>query len=467
MSAAGDLIRATVTELEGEISALTLERDKAIAERDQAVADMHKALSDYAVVAEELAACLEGEPEPEPEPEPTPIPDPVPPPLPPPPPGPQPSDGHYVSLTDDINKAISSHGENATYILEPGVSNLSAALVTKKGIILQSDPKVHRTFKGPGAGGVPFIRVNVNGMVLRGIGAKYFGPANTDKGAGMVDFNGGTDFLAEDCDFGYSNRCGISGHGTWTYRRTHVHHVAKLGFQGQAKVIANCELSYNGRIDIGALTNGAVTPWDIKNQDKGGTKFVESKGMRVITEVPGLPSLFTHHNGGTGFWCDIENEDVYAEYVLSEDNARHGISMEVSYGSVELINPISRRNGTLKRDGETTTPVPAGILISLTPDVHIVNPLVEDCWNGLILRQWAHPQSLPESDPDRVGNTDRKRLGLQNIIIDGGKVTRSKQFDGGVHGPEQSGLRPTRNIHYNGTQFDVDAVFCGPRHIAA
>lgn len=443
MTAAGDLIRATVTELEGELASLTLERDKALGERDKALAD--------------LATCLEGEPEPEPEPEPTPIPIPVPLPI----PGPQPSDGHYVSLTDDINKAINSHGENAVYVLEPGTSNLASPIVAKKGITLWSDPKVKRYFKGPGAGGVPFVRVSANGMTFRGIKASYFGPANTDQGAGMVDFANGTDLLLEDCDFGYTNRCGISGHGTWVYRRTYVHHVAKLGFQAAAKLIANCELSHNGRIDIGTMTNGAVTPWNPGDQDKGGTKFVKSKGMRIVTEVPGLPSLFTHHNGGTGLWWDIQNEDVYAEYVLSEDNARHGISMEVSYGSFEIVKPICRRNGTIKRSGETTTPVPAGILVSMTPDVEVIDGVVEDCYNGMIVRQWAHPQVM-----GLIGDATKSRLGVENVIFRGGKVTRSRQFDGGVHGPHVSGTRPTRNIHYNDVQFDTDAAYCGPRHIA-
>lgn len=378
----------------------------------------------------ELAECQDA-------PSPTPIP-PV-----PVPPGPQPPDGHYVSLADDVNAAIRQHPAGSTFVLEPGNRNLAEPLVRKAGNVVWS---VGAMFTGEGAGGYPFLPVDVAGLTLLGIGAKYFGPATTDQGSGMVDFEGGVDLYLEGCDFGYSNRSAVSGHGSWTMIDTHLHHCGKYAAQGAFKLIRDCEWSYCG------VNSSGVTGWT-ESQDRGGCKFVKSKGMRV-------EGLYTHHHGGTGLWWDIQNENIYAEDVVSEDNARHGISIEVSYGPAELVNPIVRRCGTIKRSGETDVPVPAGILVSMSPNVTVTDATVEDCWNGLIVRQWKHPQVI-----GTIGNADKSRLGVENVIFQGGRVTRSKQFDAGLHGSHVDGTRPTRNIHWNDVVFDDNASTCSPLHV--
>lgn len=382
-----------------------------------------------------LADC-QGTPDPDPDPDPDPI------------PGPQPPDGHYVALGDDVNKAINSHPAGSTFVFEPGERKLSEPLARKAGNRYWSDGAM---FVGPGAGGVPFLPLTagLNGLVLQGIGAKYFGPANADQGAGMIDFQGGTNLLLEDCDFGFSNRSVVSGHGSWDMVRTYVHHGGKYSVQGAFGLIEDCEWSHSGRKDI-----PGVAPWTSSN-DKGGSKFVLSDGLRVIR-------LYTHDHGWTGFWCDIQNENIYLEDVRSEDNVRHGISIEVSYGPATIIRPRVKRCGTEagKKSGETDVPVPAGILISMSPDVTVIDPQVEDCYNGIMVRQWNHPQVI-----GTVGNADRSKLGVENISIEGGFVKNSKQFDAGVHGPHIAGTRPTRNIHWNDVDFDVDAKFTSALHV--
>lgn len=363
-----------------------------------------------------------------------------------PPPGPQPNEGHYVALGDDVNAAIRQHPAGSVFAIEPGNRPLAEPLVRKKGNRLWSTPG-ESMFVGPGAGGVPFLPVDVDGLILQGIGARDFGPATTDAGAGMIDHDGGTDLRLEDCDFGYSNRSILSGHGSYEMLRTHLHHGGKYACQGAMGLIEDCEWSYSGRADI-----PGVEPWT--TSDKGGCKFVKSKGMRIV-------GLHTHHHGGTGLWWDIQNEDAYAEDVVSTDNARHGISIEVSYGPFHLVRPVVHRCGTVKGAKETSVPVPAGILVSMTPDVVADDATVEDCWNGLVVRQWNHPQVA-----GTVGNADKSRLGVENVIFNGGRVTRSKQFDAGLHGPEVAGTRPTRNIHWNGVAFDADASFSSPLHIS-
>lgn len=370
-------------------------------------------------------------------------------PPPPPPPPPPTGGGIEVLLTENINDAINKNPAGKLFTLEPGDRTLKVPLVTKKGNELFCPTLT--MFVGPGAGSAPFLVANdsATGMTLSGIGAKYYGPANSDQGAGMIDFQGGTNLTFERGDFGYSNKSVISGHKSWDMLHTYVHHGGKYSVQGAFGLIQDCEWSHSGRKDI-----AGVAPWTASN-DKGGSKFVLSKGCRVIR-------LLTHDHGWTGIWFDIQNEDVYLEDVISRDNARHGISIEVSYGPVTIIRPVVQRCGTeaAKKSGETNIPVPAGILISMSPNVTVLNPEVEDCYNGIIVRQWNHPQVL-----GTVGNADASRLGVQNISIEGGFVKNSKQFDAGVHGSQQAKALQTKNIHYKGVEFDSDAKFCGPRDI--
>lgn len=359
---------------------------------------------------------------------------------PPPIPGPEPPDGHYVALGDSINDAVNQHPAGSTFILEPGPRKLSVPLAQKAGNVYHSG-EGGAMFTGPGAGAIPFLPVVVHGLVLQGIGAKYFGPANTDAGAGMVDFTGGTDLLMEDCDFGYSNRSAVSGHGSWNMTRTHLHHCGKYAAQGAFDQILDCEWSFCGRNDI-----PNVVGWT-ESQDRGGCKFVKSNGLHI-------EGLYTHDHDGTGLWWDIGNVDGYAKNVLSENNARHGISMEVSYGPFELVNPVVKNCGTTKRSGETDVPVPAAILVSMTPNVQVTNPTVEDCWNGLVVRQWKHPQVI-----GTIGDLDKSRLGVQNVTFTGGSVTRVKQFDGGLHGSHVDGTLATKNLHWSAVKWDPDAKF--------
>ena len=76
--------------------------------------------------------------------------------------------------------------------------------------------------------------------------------------------------------------------------------------------------------------------------EAGGFKFDNSRGIVVRNSC-------VHHNDGVGMWNDIDNVDTLFENNKSFENARVGISQEISYAAV-IRNNIVARNGS-QRDG--------------------------------------------------------------------------------------------------------------------
>jgi hypothetical protein len=104
-----------------------------------------------------------------------------------------------------------------------------------------------------------------------------------------------------------------------------------------------------------------------------GTKFVGTKNLVVRRN-------FVHHNVGPGLWTDVNNIDVLYEGNRIEDNAKAGLTHEISYRAIIRRNVITR-NGTSR-------PYPywverACILISNSSDVEVYENICEDNWQGI------------------------------------------------------------------------------------
>lgn len=369
----------------------------------------------------------------------------------PPPPDSWPTGGILIVPGQDANTAINAQPAGTMFRFAAGIHGFFQPLALKGGnTYLADDPENLPKLVGSGPGGFPFAHATVSNITLKGLDVGFFGPANTTEGGSMVnkaDGSGnaaGVNWLIEDCVIGDTNNGIIRWGPGWTVNRCVLHDGGRYALHGGGmsgvKKLTDCEFRHIGYVAT--------------DNNRGGTKFAVTSGVEI-------DGLWTHDIRGSGLWFDIKNENGKLSNVLAEDCTRMGINLEVSYGPFEIVNPIMRRCGADKKSSEGPDwPIPGGMQLSMTPDVTVTNPLVEDCRNGITVIQWNHPQIL-----GTIGTLDASKCGNENIIINGGKITGIAEWDAGLAGTRPAGTRPTQNIHWNGVEFDADAKFRSALHI--
>lgn len=363
---------------------------------------------------------------------------------------PWPTGGVLIPAGGNVNQIVNARPAGTLFRLGVGVHPFTGSIAQKGGNKYISDfpPAAGKPSRlvGAGTGASPFCLVTTPGLQFKGLDISNFGPADSSEGGAMLHSGvGGTGALVEDCNIGLTNNTVVRWGSGWVVRRTRMYDGGRYAMSGGGnlgvKTLQDCEWFHCG--------------WTADGSDRGGNKFSLTTGVVI-------DGLWTHGHWGNGLWLDIQNMAGTIDRLVSEDNGKSGLFLEVSYGPFTVNSPIIRRCGANKSGQPADWPVPAGILISMTPDVAVNNPVVEDCRNGISIIQWDHPQIIGTK-----GNLDESRCGNENVIVTGGRVTRSLEYDGGLAGTRPAGTRPTRNVHYNGVQWDADARFRGPLHVAA
>jgi hypothetical protein len=369
----------------------------------------------------------------------------------PPPPDDWPTGGVLIRPEDNLGVAVSANPAGTMFRFMPGIYGFSQPLPLKGGnTYIADDPSNLPKLVGSGPAGFPFAHATVGNVTLKGLDVSFFGPANTTEGGSMVnkaDGSGnaaGVNWLIEDCVLGDTNNGIVRWGSGWTINRTVFHDGGRYALHGGGmqgvKLLKDCEWRHIGYV--------------ASDNNRGGSKFAVTSGIVI-------DGLWVHDIRGSGVWFDIKNENGKIANVLAEDCTRMGINLEVSYGPFVIENPIMRRCGSDKKSSEGADwPIPGGMQLSMTPDVTVTNPLVEDCRNGITVIQWNHPQIL-----GTIGTLDASKCGNENIVINGGKITRCAEWEAGLAGNRPAGTRPTKNVHWNDVTFDSDAKFRSALHI--
>jgi len=270
-----------------------------------------------------------------------------------------------------------------------------------------------------GGDGPKLLGVKVQNYMRVGDGWKHGLPA-------VVDTWGMNEFEIGWCDIGHTDTKLIQL-GGWTHvHDSYLHDAAEFCLHsGWHSVVDRVE----------AWNSGMNTPLNVPSGDKGFMKVAKSPG--------GTMRNLTVHDCRIGPWWDINNRNVVLEDFYVYDIPRMGVFLEISYG------PMTVRNGLIRNTGNSGNvyyegAVPAGLLISLTPDISIDAVRVENSQAGIINLQWNHPNTF---DPDW------SRLGLQNNVITNCHASGIKGSAFGVVGTYQAGTRPV-DVTYRDCTYD-------------
>lgn len=360
-----------------------------------------------------------------------------------------PQGGVFLPPGADVNAFINANPAGTMFRFGTGQHNMTTSLAVKANNYYIGDTPANKpAIVGPGkAGNVPFVNATVPGVTLKGLDVLNFGKSGTTEGAASIHFadgGAGTNWLIEDCWLGMTDNVIMRWGPGWTVRRTKFYDGGRYAVHGGTKtglkLMEDCEWVHCG--------------WVQTSNNRGGCKFSFTSGITV-------KRTWIHDIRGNGLWWDIANENGYAEDVTVEDCTRNGFNMEVCYGPFTFLRPIARRCGATKFGSEGPDwPIPGGVQCSMTPDITIIDPLVEDCRNGITVIQWAHPQIV-----NPPGGNEPSLCGNQNIIINGGTITNIDEWAAGLAGEEQAVTRDTGNIHYNNVMFDPNANFRSALHI--
>ena len=200
------------------------------------------------------------------------------------------------------------------------------------------------------------LMIRSAGSVVRGVGVRRFAPSVPDMGAVTVENNG---VLIENVAITDSATTGLHvGSGTTT----------------SGVVIRNVRVSRSGMLGINAsyadhLTLDHVVSVNNNTEHfntspvSGGVKIGRTRGITVRN------SVFSH-NDGPGLWVDESSYDTTVTNSAMNDNAKHGISLEISAKAVVANNTVVDNGGY-------------GIKVNNTSNVTIVH-------NGF----WANDRSI-------------------------------------------------------------------------
>lgn len=213
----------------------------------------------------------------------------------------------------------------------------------------------------------PIRDVTIRGLVIE----KYATPAQN----GAIDGSTGASWIVRDNEIRLNHGAGIRTGTSMQAASNHIHHQGQLGIGGGGTnvVVENNELAYNN-------TAGFSSSWEA-----GGTKFSHTTGLVVRGNR-------SHHNGGPGFWTDVNNINTLYDNNTVADNAYAGIFHEISYAAVIRDNVVVR-NGwgdpshLIWLDG-------AGILINSSSDVEVFGNTLTDNANGIGAVQSARGDGL-------------------------------------------------------------------------
>lgn len=413
-----DVDEAKIVALEGSVTTLTQERDKS--------------RSDHEITKLELAECLGQEPTPDPTPAPTPTPPPV----------VWPPSGFVQLVPSDFVKGVNDHPAGTKFALAGG--NYKKTWPIKAGNRYDGDPSDPFSFMGDGVKSAPLLVATVPNVSARHFKAEGFGPSNTDEGSGIIDYrSGGNGWLLENFELSHTSNSLVRWGPGWTLRDFWLHHAGRYaqsaGGGGAVKTIERGKWSFIGKTDDGVTA--------VASSNRGGCKFAKTNNGIVR-------GLIMEDIGWNGFWLDIQNQNWYIEDISGKRIGRSPMFLEVSYGPVMVVRPKFDDFGFVPKSGDE----PAGIKVSMTPDVTVVDPDINNGPNGIIAIQWAHPQILGVKNGEPFGDTDKSKCGNENLLVHGtGRITNIDKITAGLSGTYQKGTRPSKNMKWDLRFIQTDA----------
>lgn len=403
---------------------------------------------------------------------PPPDPVPLPPPPPPPPPGdvvePIPGNAIHIDTQAELDAAVASAPAGSNFALHGQFSRF----VPKdgNGYWGNPDPNLRTRFigSGPSVVGQPFYRGNHRDIKLRYLSIKNYGPDENNHNGSVIRASHGVSapgWDLYDVEVSHTKQNLVRWNDGWKVRSCRFHHAGALGIcgggRGAEKLMVDSETYYCG------VTHDGITA--IGTSDRGSSKFALTSNTRILRH--------RDHHCHTGLWFDLGNEKVHIEDYYFHDIERPGLDIEVSYGPFLIIRPRGERIGTKPRNDELTNnwALPPAIIITMTPDVTVIDPMIDGADQGIISHQWNHPQ---------LSGTllDKSRLGCENVIVKASapgkawvrnvtnftparRTNGTHSYSAGQTGSQQPGLRPTRNVRWEGLDFDADAKFRSSLHI--
>lgn len=174
--------------------------------------------------------------------------------------------------------------------------------------------------------------------------------------------NLGDDWLMNRCEVRYNHYAGVYTGDRAILQNSYLHRNGCFGIIGSGAdvIVQDNEVAYNNNypVQIYNSYNGA-----------GGSKWVFAERLIVQRN-------FSHHNGGPGFWTDINNYDITYRNNTLEDNYRAGLFHEISY-LCKIHDNTCRRNGRISVYAPFDS-VDGQISVTNSSDVEVYNNVVED-----------------------------------------------------------------------------------------
>lgn len=275
---------------------------------------------------------------------------------------------------------------------------------------LGSMPNTHvwcDTYRGAKfANGTGAFVLPAAGMVIGGLQVEGYGTHANNQGGAKLACDGvnGQKFINLAVGKAKNNAYSIKGNFC-ELRGGEIYQAARFGWAGGGADNLVEDLYYD---TVGTLA-------DSGDSDSGLCKIVKSE-RQTVRRICGLNTRWN------GIWFDIQNQPGLVEDIYADGVGRAPLFIEVSYGGENQtgvwktwrIRRIGGKNPhNIVRDSETNLPIPAVVQISATPDIDIED-VYGDGWRvGVsLLNPASHKQITGE-----IGDTDRTRLGLQNITV--------------------------------------------------
>ena len=273
-----------------------------------------------------------------------------------------PADAERVEVGQSLQQTLDRIGEGGVAVLSSGVHTGQSArplhgqeIIGEPGAVLRGE-------------GSPFaFRSGATGVVIQGLVIEGYEP---EEKAGVIQGEqGARSWTIYGNEIHHNGEVGIVAKSGWDISENRIHHNGRYGVNGsgsQVRLVAN-EIACNA-LDYGSTSDSAAT------------KFVHTSDLLMSRNN-------VHHNFGNGLWVDINNVDFRIEGNRTDGNAYSGIFVEISCGGVVRDNDVLRNGfGSTRPAGMEN----AGILVTNSPGVEVLDNRLADNAKGIGAVQWAH-----------------------------------------------------------------------------
>lgn len=275
---------------------------------------------------------------------------------------------------------------------------------------------------GPGWGREPRHHI-----VLRNVTIRH--AANTAQRGAL--FVAGDGWLVEDCTAEWTNGSGMSFRGDdVTLRRVRSHHNGQQGLGGGGRRFCLEELTLD------------------QNNVKGFEQGWEAGGAKIALSRDGVVRRCRAiANTGVGLWFDIDVRDVLVEECFAQDNAGHGIYVEIS-GGFTIRNNLCVHNGTEDHWGSGGISLGESDHCTIEDNTCVLNP------TGISLREQG-PRTCRTIDGGHATYHVHDVSVRRNICALNSRYQVGFWWDNSFFGPHPSANRGSLGMPYDPDQNNI------------